>query len=192
MFRKKPKEPVQTGGCDPEVFAAEIRTFIARSSEVKVEGAAAFRRATVELKISPPPRPRAATGARRRRRARAPNLRPRRQATTRPGRPHSSGNPATTAPQRRRPKPHRSRRSSLRETAHAAPPTRAPIARSARPSGCDARRSTRRWPPHRHTPKTCSARRRSAPTIFAARQTSTGSKRSVCGARQKPPPSAPC
>jgi hypothetical protein len=47
-FRKK-KEPEPLGGCDPEVFAQEIRTFLARAAELKVEGVAAVQRAEVEL-----------------------------------------------------------------------------------------------------------------------------------------------
>ena len=40
-FRKRSKEAAEPmGGCDPEVFAGEIRTFLARAAELKAEATA--------------------------------------------------------------------------------------------------------------------------------------------------------
>ena len=42
VFRKK-KEPETIAGCDPEVFAQEVRAFIARAAELKAEAKASPR-----------------------------------------------------------------------------------------------------------------------------------------------------
>src|SRR6188474_1479408 len=45
-FRKRSKEAVEPmGGCDPEVFAGEVRTFLARAAELKAEALASGRHA---------------------------------------------------------------------------------------------------------------------------------------------------
>ena len=104
MFRKK-KEPELMGGCDPEVFADEIRPFLARAAEVKVEGIAAVQRAAVELEedLEASNRRRNSGFADQPSHSRKPKLKPQAEpassdplAPNRPGRIRSHGSPATS------------------------------------------------------------------------------------------------
>ena len=54
-FRKRSKEVVEPmGGCDPEVFAGEVRTFLARAAELKAEALASGRHAAqLAASVSP-------------------------------------------------------------------------------------------------------------------------------------------
>ena len=47
-FRKK-KEPEQNFGCDPELFAEEIRTFLARAAQMKTEAVVALQSRVAQL-----------------------------------------------------------------------------------------------------------------------------------------------
>src|SRR6187455_3359700 len=44
-FRKRKEAAEPRGGCDPEVFADEVRTFLARAAELKAEALASGRHA---------------------------------------------------------------------------------------------------------------------------------------------------
>ena len=52
-FRKRSKEVVEPmGGCDPEMFAEEVRNFLARAAELKAEAIASSRHAAAPVEAS--------------------------------------------------------------------------------------------------------------------------------------------
>ena len=50
-FRRKKEVDQPSSGCDPEIFAEEIRTFLVRSAQLKAEGVAAIALAAEELEV---------------------------------------------------------------------------------------------------------------------------------------------